>query len=159
MYVEWHTKCESYATLCESSQCLSPLFVLYFWSNYNGPRDRSLFIAGGGEAEGLGLNKVRFILADSPYERYFTEVIPSNNIWWLSRSPSPCLHFPSKFEWSPLWILPKFQWSPLLGFQLRLIPPFVLLKIKWSPLKSSAPPAPRTISNDRSPRTKISMIL
>ena len=35
---------------------------------------------GGGEAEGLGLNKVRFILADPPYERYFTEVIPSNNI-------------------------------------------------------------------------------
>ena len=35
---------------------------------------------GGGEAEDLGLNKVRFILADPPYERYFTEVIPSNNI-------------------------------------------------------------------------------
>ena len=35
---------------------------------------------GEGEAEDLGLNKVRFILADPPYERYFTEVIPSNNI-------------------------------------------------------------------------------
>ena len=33
------------------------------------------------QAEDLGLNKVRFILADPPYERYFTEVIPSNNIW------------------------------------------------------------------------------
>ena len=42
---------------------------------------------GGGKAGGgsggfgdLGLNKARFILADPPYERYFTEVIPSNNI-------------------------------------------------------------------------------
>ena len=35
---------------------------------------------GGGEAEDLALNKVRFILADPPYERYLTEVIPSNNI-------------------------------------------------------------------------------
>ena len=33
------------------------------------------------QAEDLGLKKVRFILADPPYERYFTEVIPSNNIW------------------------------------------------------------------------------
>ena len=33
-----------------------------------------------------------------------------------------------------------FQWSPLLGSQLRLIPPSVLLKIKWSPPKSSDPP-------------------
>ena len=35
---------------------------------------------GGGGAKDLELNKVRFILADPPYERYFTEVIPSNNI-------------------------------------------------------------------------------
>ena len=34
----------------------------------------------------------------------------------------------------------SFQWSPLLGSQLRLIPPFVLLKIKWYPAKSSALP-------------------
>ena len=36
----------------------------------------------------------------------------------------------------------SFQWSPLLGSQLRLIAPFVLLKIKWSPLKSSPTPIP-----------------
>ena len=41
-----------------------------------------IYRLGGGwrEAEDLELNKVRFILADPPYERYFTEVIPSNNI-------------------------------------------------------------------------------
>ena len=77
------------------------------------------------------LGKTRWNLADSPFECYFTEVLPLNNFWWLSRSPL-CLHFPSKFEWSPLWILPKFS----------AISPFVLPKIKWSPLKSSAPPPP-----------------
>ena len=30
-----------------------------------------------------------------------------------------------------IWILPKFSVTPLLGSQLRLIPPSVLLKIKW----------------------------
>ena len=75
------------------------------------------------------LGKTRWNLADPPFECYFTEVIPLNNSWWLSRSPL-CLHFPSKFEWSLLWILPKFS----------AIPSFVLPKIKWSPLKSSPPP-------------------
>ena len=43
-------------------------------------RDRSLFIAwgggwgGGGVAKDLGLNKVKF--SQSPFECYFTEVIP-----------------------------------------------------------------------------------
>ena len=49
------------------------------------------------------------------------------------RSPQ-CLHFPNRFEWSPLWILPKFS----------AIPSFVLPKIKWSPLKSSVAPPPPT---------------
>ena len=54
--------------------------------------------------------------------------------------PPPCLHFPSKFEWSPLWILPKFS----------AIPPFFSPKSKWSPLKSSAPaPHLQAINNDR----------
>ena len=61
----------------------------------------------------------------------------------------PCLHFLSKCEWSSLWILPKFSVPPLLGSQLRLIPPLVLLKIKWFTLKSSAPP-PSAINNDQS---------
>ena len=113
------------------------LFVFYFWSNYNDRRDRSLFIAwgGGGKAEDLELNKVRFILADPPYERYFTEVIPSNNIWWLSRCPSPCLHFPSKFEWSPLWILPKFSVIPPFGFSVTIDPPFCSPKNQVIPPK------------------------
>ena len=50
-------------------------------------------------AEDLGL--FGWSLSDPLFECYFTEVIPPNNIWWLSRSP-PCLYFPSKFEWSPL---------------------------------------------------------
>ena len=33
---------------------------------------------GGGGPEDLGLNKVN--LADPPYEFYFTEVIPPNNV-------------------------------------------------------------------------------
>ena len=67
-----------------------------------------------------------------PFECYFTEVITPNNIWWLSRSSHPMSSF-SKQIWAvpPLpWSFQSFQWPPLLGSQLRLIPPFVLLKIK-----------------------------
>ena len=53
-------------------------------------------------AEDLGL--FGWNLSDPFFEGYFTEVIPPNNIWWLSRSP-PCLYFPGKFEWSPSLIL------------------------------------------------------
>ena len=49
------------------------------------------------------------------------------------RDAPPCLHFPSKFEWFPLWILPKFSLIPLFGSQKRLIPAFVLLQIRWTP--------------------------
>ena len=46
----------------------------------------------------------------------------------------------------------SFQRSPLLGYQLRLIPTFVLLKIKWPPkILRSTPPA---INNDGSLRRK-----
>ena len=82
-----------------------------------------------------------------PYlnECYFTEVIPLNNIWWaLAILPPQCLHFPSKFDCTPPESFQSFQWSPLLGSQLRLIPPFVLLKIKWSPkIPNPPPPHPR----------------
>ena len=47
----------------------------------------------------------------------------------------------------------SFQWSPLLGSQLRLIPPFLLLKIKLTPPppKSSVPPREiNSINDDRS---------
>ena len=42
--------------------------------------DQTTMAQGTGHYLSPGLNKVRFILADPPYERYFTEVIPSNNI-------------------------------------------------------------------------------
>ena len=93
----------------------------------------------------LGLNKVKF--SRSPFECYFTEVIPPNNIWWLSRSPPPHVFiFHANLSGPPSESLQSFQLSPLLGSQLRLIPPFVFLKIKWSLPKSP----PREINNDRS---------
>ena len=67
-----------------------------------------------------------------PYlnECYFTEVIPLT--FDDFRDPPQCLHFPSKFDCSPLNPSKVFSDSPLLilGSQLRLIPPFFLLKIK-----------------------------
>ena len=48
-------------------------------------------------------------------------------------SPLLCLHFPSKFEWSPLWILPKFSVIPPLGFSVTTDPPF------HSPIKRIRP--------------------
>ena len=77
-------------------------------------------------------------------------MIPPNNCWWLSRCPSPqCLYFPSKFKWSPLWILPKFSLIPPFGFSVTTDPAFVLLKIKWSHPKSS-PSLLQAINNGRS---------
>ena len=112
------------------------------------------------QAEDLGLKKVRFILADPPYERYFTEVIPSNNIWWLRDPPPHAFIFQANLSGPPSESFQSFQWSPLLGSQLRLIPPFCSPKNQVIPPKIlRSPPPPRTISNDRSPRTKISMIL
>ena len=60
----------------------------------------------------------RWNITDPPFECYFTEVILPNNFWWLSWSPpppTPCPHFPNRFEWSPLWFLPKFSVIPFLG--------------------------------------------
>ena len=65
-----------------------------------------------------------------PYlnECYFTEVIPLNNIWWLSRSPPhnvfifqanlivpppPPLNPSKVFSDPPFWVL-SYDWSPLL---------------------------------------------
>ena len=42
-------------------------------------------------------------LADPPFECNFTEVIPPKTLDDCRVPPHPtCLHFPSKFEWSPL---------------------------------------------------------
>ena len=90
-------------------------------------------------------------LADAPFECYFTELILPNNFWWLSRSP-PCLHFPSKFEWSPFWILPKFSVIPPFGFPVTTDPLFCSLKNQVTPTplpKSSVPPPRRYIMTSR----------
>ena len=97
----------------------------------------------------IGLNKVKFSRSP-PFECYFTEVIAPNNFWWFSRPPPPPrLHFPSKFEWSPLlnpskvfsdlrfWIISD-DWFPILFSQKSS-----------DPLKSSLPPS-QAINNDRS---------
>ena len=80
-------------------------------------------------------------LADLLFECYFTEVIPPDNFWWLSRSHPPPMSSFSKQIWVVLPLNPsKFVSDPpLLGSQLRLTPLFVLLKIKWCPLKSFPP--------------------
>ena len=74
-------------------------------------------------------------------------MIPPTNFWWLSQPPHVFV-FQANLSGSPSESFHRFQWFPLLGSQLRLIPPFVLLKIKWSPLKSSGFP-PQVINNDR----------
>ena len=102
--------------------------------------------------------KTRWNLADPLFEFYFSEGLPPNNVWCLSRSPL-CLHFPSKFEWSPLNPSKVFSDPPLFGSQQepiklvlssQLIPAFVPLQIKWSPLKYQPSPPPQAINNDRS---------
>ena len=78
-------------------------------------------------------------------------MIPPNNFWWLSRSPfPPGLHFPSKFEWSPLWILPKFSLIPPFGFSVTTDPPFCCPKNQVIPPPN--PPPLLAINNDRSLR-------
>ena len=50
-------------------------------------------------------------------------MIPHNNFWWLSRSlSSRHVFFSSKFEWSPLRILPKFSAIPPFGFSVTTDP-------------------------------------
>ena len=117
-------------------------------------RDRSLFIAGGGGGFGA---KQWEILANPPFEFYFTAVIPPNNIWWLSRfPPASCFHFPSQFEWSPLNPSKVFSDPPLLGSRLRLTPPpppFCSPKTQVIPPKNPPPPPPpQAINNDWSLR-------
>ena len=68
-------------------------------------------------------------------------------------SPPPCLHFPSKFYWSPLlWILQKFSAIPPFGFSVTTDPPYSFSQNSSDPpLKSFPRPASRkAINNDRS---------
>ena len=91
-------------------------------------RDRSLFIVAGGGG-GFGAKQCE-ILADPPFECYFTEVIPPNNIWWLSRSPPHVFILQANLSGPPLNPSKVFSDSPLWVLSLQLIPPFVSLKIK-----------------------------
>ena len=97
--------------------------------------------------EDLGLNKVKF--SRFPCECYFTEVIPLITFDDFRDPPPPHVFIlQANLSGPPSESLQSLQLSPLLGSQLRLIPPFVFLKIKWSLPKS--PPPPREINNDRS---------
>ena len=78
--------------------------------------------------EDLGLNKVKF--SRSPCECYFTEVIPLITFDAFRDSPPHVFIFQANLSGPPSESLQSFQLSPLLGSQLRLIPPFVFLKIK-----------------------------
>ena len=98
--------------------------------------------------EDLGLNKVKF--SWSSCECYFTEVIPLITFDdFRDPPPSSCLHFPSEFEWSPLWIPPKFSIIPPFGFSVTIDPHFCFPKNQVIPPKIPPPP-PREINNDRS---------
>ena len=124
------------------------------------PHVTLMFILGTGHhlspggAGDLGLDKVKF--SRSPLWMLPNWSDPPNNFWWLSRSPSPPPHvfiFQANLSGPPYESFQSFYWSPLLGSQLRLIPPFVLLKIKWSiPPPKSSPPPLLAINNDRSLR-------
>ena len=102
------------------------------WSSIRG---RSLFFEGGGGEGG----RERFGAKQGEILP-----IPPLNITLLKWSPlitfddfrdplSPCLHFPSKFEWSPLWILPKFSAIPSIGFSVTTDPPFCSPKNQGPP--------------------------
>ena len=85
-----------------------------------GLRDRSLFIAGGGED--LGQNKVQL-------NRYTLWMLlhwsdPPNSFWWLSQSypPPPLFIFQANLSDPSSESFRSFQRSRLLGSQLRLIP-------------------------------------
>ena len=42
IHVKYHTKCQVYKSAKTQRECLSPLFLFYFWSNYDGPRTKSI---------------------------------------------------------------------------------------------------------------------
>ena len=99
----------------------SPFKVQYSGKEFN-------FKGGGGWGrEDLDLNKVKF--SRSPFECYFTEVIPLNNFWWLSRSPPHVFIFQGNLSGPPSEFFQSFQ--------------------RYLPLKSSPSPT-QAINNDRS---------
>ena len=113
-------------------------------------------LSPGGRAEDLGLNKVKF--SRSPLWILLHWSDPPNNVWCLSRSSPPCLHFPSKFEWSPLdpskvFSDPPFRFSAgahQTGSQFSADPPFCSPTNQVITPKIPSPPSPpQAINNDR----------
>ena len=63
----------------------------------------------------------------------------------------PCLHFPSKFEFSPLWILPTFSAILPFGFSVTTDPPFCSPKNQVISQNPTPPLSPlQAINDDRS---------
>ena len=83
-----------------------------------------IYRRGGGEQRGGAQDLWRWIIVDLPFECYFPEVILLMTFTIPPSPPPPtiCLHFPSKFEWSPLWIVPKFSAIPPFGFSVTTDP-------------------------------------
>ena len=110
-------------------------FVITFWDRtYQSPktyvktnwltiRDRSLFFAWrGGGGEDLGLNKMIFSRPPLCMLLHWSD---SPLITFDDFRDSPlCLHFSSKFKWTPLWIFPKFSAIPSLWVLSYDLSPF-----------------------------------
>ena len=77
-------------------------------------------------------------------------MIPPNNFWWLSLSPTHVFIFQANLSGPPSEPFQSFQWSPLLGYQLRLILPLFSLNQVISPKILRLPS--QVIRNDRSLR-------
>ena len=135
------------AMLCLLPPMFKPVLqVAEFWFEYSWRGSHgTLFIAWGREG-----GRTRCNLADPPFGCYFTEVIPPNNIWWLSRPPTPPHVFifqanlsdpPSEsfqsLQWSPFWIL-SYDWS-----RQKIPPPPPLLSKKKGRKKRKRNPPKR----------------
>ena len=113
-------------------------------------------LAGSG---GFGA-KLRWNLADPPFECYFTEVPPPpppKNVWWLSRSPTT-----SSFS-KQTWVVPPLNPSKVLSDSPFWVlcngwPPFCSPKNQVIPLKSSPRPHLQMINNERSLKTAVDLL-
>ena len=79
----------------------------------------------GGGAAGWGAGFVKVNISRSPLWMLLPWSDPFDDFHDPAFPPPPpttCLHFPSKSEWSPLWIVPKFSAIPPLGFSVTTDP-------------------------------------
>ena len=85
---------------------------------------KGVCVCGGGGGGGGG---------DPLFECYFTKVTPLTTFDDFRDSAPHVFIFQANLRSPPSESFQSFRWSPFLGSQLRLIPPFVVLKIKWFP--------------------------